>query len=157
MSGLITIQFAVPVGYEDGDYARLHGDGASGTIDWNNPINNNIYPLFPDGAGIFGWGRCPWGHFPWSRAHSLRADGWAHLPWGRFPWGHGTAIITAVYEVDVCGKYKFGFACYDKLGNIHEGTPEQVEVDVHVAPPAPSGLKKNSYNKDTDILILDVA
>jgi len=157
VSAIITIQFAVPVGHIEDDYARLHGNGGSGDIDWNTPLNNKLYPLFPDGAGIYGWGLAPWGHFCWGHAHSMRTDGWGHLPWGHFPWGHGTAIIQATHQVEFCGNYKFGFACYDKLSNLHEGTPEEADIEVHIAPPKPSGLKKNSYNKDTGVLVLDVA
>lgn len=156
MSALIIIQFVVPVGYEPGDYARLHGNNGEGDIDWNSPLTEEIFDLFPNGAGIYGWGHAPWGHFRWGHAHSMRTPGWGHLPWGRFPWGHGTAVITARHIVNTCGAYKFGFACYDKSGNLHEGTPDEATVDVHIAPPAPTGLKKNSYNKTTDILVLDV-
>lgn len=157
MSVLITIQFAVPVGYSLGDYAMLHGNGGSGDIDWNTPLSGEKFELFPNAAGIFGWGHTPWGHSRWGRAHSMRTPGWGHLPWGHSPWGHGTSVITARYEAMSCGDYKFGFACYDKLGNLHEGTAEEVTVPVHIAPPAPNGLKKNSYDKDTDILVLDAA
>ena len=157
MSAIITIEFIVPVGYEQGDYAILHGNGGDGDIDWDNPVDNNIYDLFPDGGGIFGWGHAPWGHFRWGHAHSKRTAGWGHLPWGHFPWGHGTGVIRAAQQVDYCGDYKYGFKCYDKLGNLHTGTPEEASVSVHIAPPAPTGLKKNSYDKDTDVLVLDVA
>ncbi len=157
MSAIITIRFAVPVGHQAGDYAQLHGNGGSGNIDWVTPLNNKLYSLFPEGAGIYGWGLAPWGHFPWGRAFSMRTAGWGHLPWGRFPWGHGTAIITATHRVEYCGNYKFGFACYDKLGNPHEGSPEEAEIEVHISPPAPAGLKKNAYDKDTDVLVLDTA
>jgi len=157
MSAIITIQFTVPVGHQDGDYARLHGNDGSGDIDWVNPLNNKIYRLFPDGAGIFGWGRAPWGHHFWGHAFSMLTAGWGHLLWGHFPWSHGTAVITATHRVEYCGDYKFGFACFDKLGNLSEGMPEEAEIEVHISPPQPAGLKKNSYNKDTDILVLDVA
>ena len=157
MSAIITIEFIVPEGYRQGDYARLHGNSGNGALDWNNPLSNNIYNLFPDGAGIFGWGHAPWGHFRWGHAESLRTPGWGHLPWGRFPWGHGTGVIRADHRVERCGDYKFGFKCYDSLGNLHVGTPEEASVSVHTAPPAPAGLKKNNYDKDTDVLVLDAA
>jgi len=157
MIAIITIKFCVPVGHLPGDYAMLHGNGGSGAIDWNTPISNQIFDLFPKGAGIYGYGHAPWGHFRWGHAHSMGTAGYGHLPWGHFPWGHGTAVITAQYRATECGAYKFGFKCYDKLGNAHEGTPDEVTVDVHVAPPAPGGLKKVSYNKNTDLLILEAA
>ena len=157
MSALITILFTVPVGYIGGDYAKLHGNGGSGDIDWNNPVDNTIYELFPGGAGIFGFGRAPWGNFCWGHAHSMRTAGWGHLPWAHFPWSHGSAVIEAAHKVVACGDYKFGFACYDKFGNVHEGTPEETALEVHISPASPTGLKKNSYNKTTDVLILDVA
>ena len=42
-------------------------------------------------------------------------------------------------------------------GNVHSGTPEEATVHVHIAPPAPDGLKFNAYNKTTDVLTLGVA
>lgn len=157
MSANITIDFAVPVGHEQDDYALLHGNGGTGDIDWENPLDNTQHDLVPHGTGIYGWGHAPWGRFRWGRAHSMRSPGWGGLPWGRFPWGHGTALVRAEHKVDRCGDYKFAFACYDALGNQHEGSPEEAVAVVHIAPPAPTGLKKNSYNKDTDVLVLDVA
>ena len=106
---------------------------------------------------MFGFGLAPWGHFRWGHCHSMSTAGWGHLPWGHWPWGHGTVTIKATNQVDVCGDYKFGFTCYDSLGNLHEGSPEEAAVEVHIAPPAPTGLKKNSYNKTTDVLVLDAA
>jgi hypothetical protein len=155
MAAIITIRFCVPPGHEAGDYARLHGNGGSGAIDWDNPISNQIFDLFPKGAGIYGYGHAPWGHSRWGHAHSMGTAGWGHMPWGHFPWGHGTAVITAQYRATECGEYKFAFKCYDELGNAHEGTPDEVTVDVHIAPPAPTGLKKVSYDKATDFLILE--
>jgi len=154
---VVTIKFVVGLGHCDGDYAMLHGSGGSGDIDWDNPLTQMKYELFPNGGGIFGWGHAPWGHFRWGHCHSKRCLGWGHLPWGHFPWGHGTNIIRAKVVVDVCGDYKFGFACYDKFGNKHEGSPEEIEVSIHLAPQPPTGLKKNSYNKETNVLILDAA
>ena len=157
MSALITIQFVVPVGYQKGDYAHLHGNGGSGAIDWNAPLDNNIYQLFPNGSGIYGYGHAPFGHFRFGHAHSMRTAGFGHLPYGHFPYGHGTGIVTAHHKVSSCGAYEFGLACYDPAGNDHEGTPDEVTANVHIAPPAPTGLKKVSYDKATDILILEEA
>jgi len=157
VSAVITVDFLVPIGYEPGDYARLHGNGGSGSIDWDTPLTNQVFNLFPRGAGIYGWGEAPWGRFRWGCAHSMRVAGFGRLPWGRFPWGHGTAWIIAKVKVDTCGQYKFGFKCYDTAGNAHQGTPDEVTVDVHIAPPAPTGLTKVSYNKTTDVLVLEAA
>ena len=157
MSAKITIRFVVPAGYCDTDYAQLHGNGGSGAIDWSSPLNNRDYSLFPGGAGIYGWGRAPWGRFRWGHGHSMQATGFGSLPWGRFPWGHGTGVIEAVVTVRYCGAYKFALACYDIAGNDHEGSPEELDVPVHIAPPTPTGLTKTSYNKETDTLVLTAA
>jgi len=157
MKAQITIEFVVPAGYQPGDYARLFGNGGDGNIDWNNPVNNEVFELFGDGAGIYGWGHAPWGHFAWGHAHSVKTPGWGHMPWGHFPWGYGTAVIYAQLTINECGDYKFGFKCYDSLGNLHTGTPTEVQAVIHIAPDAPTGLKKSSYNKTTDILILEAA
>jgi len=153
----VAIQFAVAAGYIEGDYAKLHGNDGLGGIDWNTPLSNEVFDLFPDGIGIYGWGRAPWGHFRWGWGHSVGAAGWGHLPWGRFPWGYGTAVIRANHKVEACGVYKFGYACYDRCGNVHSGSPEEVTADLHIAPVAPGGLKKYSYDAVADSLILDVA
>jgi hypothetical protein len=50
-----------------------------------------------------------------------------------------------------------GLACYDELGNLHEGSPEEITVHVHITPDAPDGLTKYSYNKTTDGLVLNAA
>jgi len=157
LSAKITIRFIVPAGYSDTDYAQLHGNGGSGAIDWDTPLNTRDYDLFPGGAGIFGWGGAPWGHFRWGHSHAMQTPGWGFQPWGRFPWGHGTGIIEATVTVHYCGDYKFALACYDQAGNGHEGSPQELEVTIHIAPPTPTGLTKTSYDKDTDILVLDAA
>lgn len=157
MNALITIDFVVPVGHERGDYAKLHGNNGEGALDWGSPLSNEVFNLFPRGAGIYGWGGAPWGEFRWGHAHSMRTPGWGQLPWGRAPWGYGTSVIQARHSVNSCGDYKFGFACYDALGNLHEGSPEEAGVEIHIAPSAPAGLRKNSYNKETDVLLLDAA
>ena len=157
MSAKITIRFIVPAGYCDTDYAQLHGNGGSGEIDWETPVDNRDYGLFPNGAGIYGWGGAPWGHFRWGRGHAMQTAGFGFLPWGRFPWGHGAGRIEAAVTVHYCGDYKFALACYSGAGNIHEGTPEELEVTIHIAPPTPTGLTKTSYDKDTDVLVLAAA
>ena len=153
----ITVRFIVSSGYQSGDYARLCSNGGSGEVDYENPVTNEIYELFPNGAGIYGWGFAPWGNHPWGCAYSMGCNGWGYLPWGYCPWGYGTAVIEAEYDVTRCGDYKFAFACYDKLGNLHEGTPDEVTVYVHLAPDAPTRLTKESYNKTTDVLVLNAA
>lgn len=157
MSALVTLQFVVPAGYAEGDYAQLHGNGGSGAIDWDTPVTPAVYDIFPNAAGIFGWGLAPWGHSRWGHGHSMRTPGWGHLPWGRHPWGHGTTVIEIAYQVDYCGDYKFALACYDQAGNVHVGDPAEVLLLIHVPPPVPAGLKKNAYNKTTGILTLDAA
>lgn len=157
MSAVITIQFIVPTGYAEGDYAQLHGNGGSGAIDWETPLSAELYDLFAGGAGIYGWGLAPWGRFRWGRAHVMRTPGWGHLPWGLLPWGHGTTVIQARHTVDSCGDHLFALACYDRSGNIHEGSAQEISVPVHIAPPVPTGLLQSSYNKQTDVLVLDAA
>jgi len=157
MSALVTIEYIVPAGYEQGDYAKLHGNGGVGPVDWNNSVSDVVYDLFPNGAGIFGFGHAPFGHHRFGHAHSMRTSGFGRLPFGHHPFGHGTGVVTATYEVEDCGDYKFGLACYDEIGNAHVGTPEEAALEIHLASSVPTGLKKYSYDKDTDVLILDVA
>jgi len=154
---IITISFTVPPGHTPGDYAMLFGDLGSGTISYTAPLSQQKYPLFPDGAGFLGWHRLAWHNFPWHRGKSVNTPGWHYLPWHKFPFHHGAVTVTAKYTVTACGTYKFAFKCYDAAGNADAGTPEEVSVEVHIAPDAPTGLKKVSYDKATDILILEAA
>ncbi len=157
MAALITIQFCTPAGYQPGDYAYLYGNGGAGEINWDTPVDNTIYDLFPRGAGIYGFGHAPFGHHRFGKGVSLRTAGFGHLPFGKHPFGHGTAIITTQARVEDCGSYKFGFKVFDKYGNAQEGTSQVVTADIHIPPVVPGGLKKVSYDKDTDILILEAA
>ena len=153
----ITITWCVPLGYMPGDYARLYGNGGEGEIDYDTPLTNEKFDLFPDGGGIYGWGLQPWGLTPWGLPWSTHTPGWGLQPWGLGPWGYGTAVIKAQYIVQACGDYKFALKIFDKLGNPNEGSPQELEAVIHIAPPAPTGLKKVSYDKDTDILVLEAA
>jgi len=157
MSAIVTLQFVVSIGYADGDYVVLHGNGGSGEIDWETPLSTHQYDLFPDGAGIYGFGLAPFGRHRFGRAQSRSSPGFGRLPFGRHPFGLGTSVITITHKVDYCGDYKFALACYDAAGNLHEGSPVELDVPIHIAPPAPTGLVKHSYDKDTDILMLDAA
>lgn len=157
MAKIITIEFTVGVGYIPGDYAKLFGNSGSGAVDYNTPLTNQTFNLFPNGAGIYGFGHAPFGRFRFGHAHSMRAPGFGHAPFGHFPFGLGAVVITAKQRVTACGTYKFAFGCYDSADNPHTGTPEVATVAVHTAPDAPTGLKKKTYNKTTDVLTLEVA
>jgi len=157
MSKIVKIQFAVPAGYVPGDWANLHTNGGAGDIDWDTPATNERFELFPGGGGMYGFGHTPFGHSPFGHGLSVRCPGFGHLPFGHYPFGHGTAVILARYPVSDCGDWKFGFKVYDALGNPHTGSPGLAELTVHVAPASPAGLKKNSYNSETNVLTLDVA
>lgn len=153
----ITLQFVVPSGFRKGDYAKLFSDAGSGTIDYDTPVDNRLYQLFPAGAGVFGFGHAPFGRFRFGHAHAMRAVGFGHLPFGHFPFGLASAEITAVHQVAACGTYKYAFKVYDAAGNPQSGAPDEISVTVHTAPAKPAGLKKQSYNKTTDVLTLEVA
>jgi len=156
MSAIVNVSFIVGIGYLPGDYAVLFGNGGIGEIDYDTPLSGEL-PLYPSGAGIYGFGRAPFGRSNWGRAFSMKAPGFGHLPFGRYPFGHGTAIVQAAHEVFDCGAYKFAFGCFDEWGNVHSGTPEEVSADIHIAPDVPAGLTRVSYNKTTDVLILNAA
>lgn len=157
MKALITISYLVADRFDPGDYAMLHGNGGSGDVDYNTPLTDQKIPLFPNGAGVYGFGRAPFGSFPSGRAFVTGVPGFGLCPFGLFPFGQGAATIFTKVTVTECGAYKFAFGCYDKLGNIHAGTPQEVTANVHLQPDPPTGLKKKSYDKSTDILTLEAA
>ena len=93
---LVTISFTVPLGYKPGDYAVLYGNGGEGSIDWDTALNGGReYPLFPNNAGIFGYGHAPYGRFRYGHAAALRTSGYGHAPYGSFPYGYGAVTIAA--------------------------------------------------------------
>ncbi|MFA5554905.1 MAG: hypothetical protein WCZ89_02315 [Phycisphaerae bacterium] len=144
MAKIITISFAVPFGYRPGDYAVLYSNAGDGDIDWDNPASEHL-PLFPNGAGIHGWGYAPWGYFSWGYAQSRLCEGWGYLPWGHFPWGYGTAVIFARYRAEQCGDYQFAFKLFDELGNPQSGDSGIAQAEVHIPPQPVTGLVKTSY------------
>ena len=154
MAAKVKVDFVVAIGYESGDYAKLCGNGGSGAVDYNTPLSSDRYELFPNGSGIYGFGRAPFAVNRFGFGHSMRTAGFGDLPFGRNPFGYGSVWIIAATIVTACGDYKYGFACYDEAGNLHAGTPEEITVTVHIAPAAPSGLTKTSYNKTTGDLVL---
>ena len=157
MSAKATIRFVVPIGYRAGDYAMLHGNGGSGDIDYDTPLTNEVFELFPNGAGIYGFGLAPFGMHRFGRPHTMRTAGFSQQPFGLAPFGLGTAVVEAAHEVYECGAYKFALVCYDKIGNIDEGDPEEVTLNIHIAPDPPTRLSKTSYDKTTGVLILSAA
>ncbi|MGD0077029.1 MAG: hypothetical protein ABSB91_00225 [Sedimentisphaerales bacterium] len=158
MSANITLQFVAPFDSQPGDYAELCGNGGAGDIDYEAPLlGGRRFDLCPQGGGVYGWGFAPWGDFPWGDCLAVRCLGWGELPWGFFPWGYGGILIEAIVKVDFCGDYKFAFAAFDSLDNPDVGDPEEITVEVHTAPPTPTGLRKVSYDPDTDILVLEAA
>jgi len=154
VSARITISYIVPSGYEPGDYAVLFGNGGSGSIDYDTPLSAELWPFFPGGSGLYGFGHAPFGRFRFGHCWAMRTAGFGHLPWGRFPFGHGAVRIKAVDIVDECGDYKYALVAYDAAGNESADSPEEVTVTIHIAPAAPTGLIKTSYNRTTGDLIL---
>jgi hypothetical protein len=73
------------------------------------------------------------------------------------PAGQDEQTITALVRVRDCGTYQFGFKAFDAAGNASAGAPEEASLEVHVIPDKATKLKKVSYNKTTDTLILEVA
>lgn len=154
MNAMVTIQFIPGIDYKKGDYAILCGNAGEGDIDFDIPLSEEI-PLFPNGCGIFGFGHQPFGKSRFCRPFSNGPLGWLHLPFCKGPFALGSALIEAKVQVESCGNYKYAFKVFDSTGNENEGAPEEVELAIHIAPPAPdTALKKYSYDKDTDVLIL---
>jgi hypothetical protein len=156
MGEVIAVSFVVPLGARPGDTARLYSNGGGGDIDWDTPATGGVFDLFPGGAGNYGFGLAPFGLFRWGLPYSKNTLGFGLLPFGLSPWGLGAVLVRDTVEAEDCGDYKFAFGAFDPAGNWQEGTPGQGQIEVHIAPPAPFGLKKDTYNPDTDILILSV-
>lgn len=155
---IITIKFLATPDHRPGDYAQLYSNGGDGDIDWNTPVSSRRHPLYPGDAGQYGFGRTPFGRTPFGHGQAIGVNtGFGHGPFGRTPFGHGATVVTATHAVTACGMYKYGIKTFDAAGNENEGTPAEETLSVHVTPPRATPLKPLSYDKATDILILEVA
>jgi hypothetical protein len=152
----ITIWFAVPLGHLPGDYAMLYSNNGSGDISWTSPFDSEKLDLFPGAAGNYGWGMSPWGMSSFGLPCPKDVQGWGQTPWGMSPWGCGCIVVTRTVRVTECGTWKFALKGFDAIGNAHAGTPNEATVTIHVAPPRPQMLAKKSYDKDTNVLTLEV-
>jgi len=151
-----TIKWPVPAGYKPGDYAVLcANDGLGGAVDFNNQIST--HDLFRRGAGIYSVYRTPCYTTRCYKPSAQRTGGPYSTPCYKGCCGHTPNVIETTVDIAECGSWKYAFAVYDSLGNIYEGTAEEVAIEVHIEPDKPTGLKKVSYNKTTDILILEAA
>jgi hypothetical protein len=156
MSAKVTLQFCVPIGYQPGDYAQLFGNSGDGGIDYDTPLlNGRKFDLFPMGSGVYGCGSEPCGESPCGYPYSARTLGCGYDPCGYAPCGFGTAVIAAEVIVATCGGYKFAFAVFDSLDNPEQGSPQELSLSIHTAPPVPTGLTKHSYDPNTGVLVLD--
>ncbi len=156
MTAKVTIKFCVPLTAMVGDTGYLHSNGGSGSINWDTPVSPKQYPLYPDGVGNFGAGLAPAGLERAGLAWPSGVLGAGLCPAGLEPAGLGAAIVEAVNAVDDCGTYRYAFKNYDACGNPMEGTPEEKEIEVHVTPSAPLGLKLVAYDVDAKVLTLAV-
>ena len=152
-SAMISVSFWV-TNFAQGDYARVFWNAGNGAIDWDTPMDNRKYDLYPDDAGKHGFGHGNFGHHPFGHAHYRGVPGFGRLPFGKHPFGHGAVKITAIKKVFDPGYYLFGFNSYDSKGNKTSGTPEEIGQVVCLKPPTPSRLKKVSYNYSTKVLSL---
>lgn len=73
------------------------------------------------------------------------------------PAGQDNQAVEALVRVRACGTYRFGFKAFDAAGNANAGFPEETSLEVHVTPDKATKLKKVSYDKLTDALVLEVA
>ncbi len=156
MSATIKVKFIVPLTARPGDIAKLYSNNGDGAINFTSPLTQEQIDLFPQGGGNYGFGLAPFGEFPFGLACSVNTQGFSLLPFGYFPWGYGGVLIERTVTVEECGNWLLAFKTFDAAGNENVGTPGQAAANVHVAPPAPVGLKKVSYNKTTGVLTLAV-
>jgi hypothetical protein len=112
-----------------------------------SPIEGGSYALFysNNGSGDIDY------NAPLGGRLELMPDGAEDLPWYEFT---GDIDFEKTITVSSCGTWLFAVKLFDKLGNASEAA--EVEAFVHMAPDAPTGLKKNSYDSETKVLVLDV-
>jgi hypothetical protein len=155
MSAIVTVKAYITPDYDIGDYAKLCGNSGSGSVDYDNPLSNIKISLRPNTAGSHGFGEYPFGDAPFGDGEYSGMGGFGDYPFGEGLFGVGCLVIEASYQVNDCGNYKFGFAVYDKLGNLHSGIPADTTAYIHIPPAAPDTLKQKTYNSSTDTLVLE--
>jgi len=127
----------------DADRFDAFGDGCTGTIDYDTPINSRAIEAWPDGEARGGWGIGPWGSGPWGVA--ARGVGWGRGMWGFGAWGFGRqAIHHTLGDVDD-GAYKLAVVGYDKADNRITPATTTATIVVAADPEPPTELLATAY------------
>ncbi|MBN1805315.1 MAG: hypothetical protein JW837_08700 [Sedimentisphaerales bacterium] len=134
---------------------EIYFDNGTGTIDYNQPLNNRplrIWPARQDKAG-FGMSRFGSGDFGYDSAGAV---GFAKGSFGHGHFGLNADTIEWVSPPLKLGAYKFGIKIIDGAGNKSPaGETEPVTV-IPAARPAEQ-LSISSFDKQTNELVLNIS
>ena len=130
----ISITFEASV-YVTGDYCNVHSNGGSGSVVYESQHNPQDYMLGLE-QNTAGWGLFEWGT--------------------QGAWGTGYSPMSLTVIVTVPGSWTFAIVAYDKYDNQDSGIPDEETIYACLTPVQPSELSQASYDKDTDILTLNI-
>jgi len=154
-SGRVRITFLRGQDLPIGSVGQVYFDNGTGEIDYDNPLNDlpfRIWPVWQDKAG-FGMSKFGFSDFGYDSA--------AAVGFGRGCFGHGQFGLDAdalewLSEPIEAGVYKFAIILIDKAGNKSSGS-ETTEVTVTPAARPAEQLSIFSFDKETNELILNIS
>ncbi|MFB3893215.1 MAG: hypothetical protein ACE15C_14460 [Phycisphaerae bacterium] len=113
-----------------GDSYNVYGDGGSGSIDYDNPLNAEPIPHAPELVSSAGWGYGSWGYGLWGQFSPM-----------------AMAFIT---QLLADGTYLFAVCARDEAGNETHPAAQTASVTLAGQPRPPANLKATAYAAGSD-------
>lgn len=132
--------------------AQVFSDGASGEIDYENPVSKediHLWTSWQDKSG-FGLGQFGEGDFGYEGSAAIGFGGGA---FGKGEFGFDADEIGWVSSELETGKYKFAIKVTDIFGNVSDAQETDEVIVIRTVRPAEK-LEVESYNKEEDRLVL---
>ncbi len=154
-SGRVAISMLRDQDLPAGAMIEVYSNNGSGDVDYNQPITDmpiEVWPCWQDKAG-FGMGGFSDSDFGYD---SAAAVGFGKGIFGRGWFGSDADAVEWESEQLAAGVYKFGVKVIDEAGNVSSST-ETSEITVIPAPSPAADLEVDSFDKQTNELVLSVS
>lgn len=154
-SGRVQISMLREQSLPAGSTLQIYFDNGTGTIDYDNPLNDSpisVWPVWQDKTG-FGMSRFGFSDFGFDASAAI-GFGKGNFGYGEF--GLDADTIEWVSEQLLAGVYKFAVKVIDEVGN-ESSASETGEITVIPAATPADQLAVSSFNKVTNQLVLSIS
>lgn len=114
------------------DHFEVYG-GPAGSVDYSSPLNAEPIEALIDGQNLGGFGRGGWGRGGFGRSAMT------------------FSLVTAKFGP---GTYDFEILAVDSEGNVTDGPPQVIQVEVRSFPRPPTDLAVSAYDDQTQTATL---